>query len=400
MKRLGPVVLSVLFAPYPVSALTMEEAVRVATETNPDVRIAEGEVGAAKARARGASLWLQENPTVEGAAGPRDPSGERTVDYSVSITQAIDVSGQRGARMDAASAALLAAEARLTARRAQIAAETREAFGHVLAAEASRKLSEETRKLADEAFRAAEERHKAGDASVLELNTARVEAGQAIRGHTLAAQREQQARTALKLLLNAEPYTKLALEGTLEELVETRPKLADSQMERPEVVAARYELESARSTERLAVRETFPRPRVGAGYARDEDVPVVQALVSIDLALFNRNDAARAEAEVRVRQAAVALQSAERRAAQEVELARARYVAAERALEGYEGPVVEAASENVNLATEGYRDGKLSFLELLVVRRGSLEVRAGYIEALEELNAAYAGLRRVLGGSP
>lgn len=387
----------VFVLPYSLAALTMEEAVSVAVTSNAEVRAAEGELAVAKGRARGASLWLQDNPTVEAAGGPRDPSGERTVDYSVALTQGLDLVGQRGARIDAASALVLAAEARAGARRAQVAADTREAFGRVLAGEASRKLAEEAREVADQALEAAEERHDAGDASLIELNTARVEAGRAVREQVLALQREQQARAELKLLTNAEPSTNLTVDGELVEVVASRPTITIAHAERFEVVAARYDLEAAKSAERLAAREAIPRPRVGAAYARDEGVPVIQALVSVELPIFNRNDAARAEARARVTQAESALRAAERRAMQDAELARSRYAAAERALLGYEGPVVKAASENVELATEGYRDGKLSFLELLVIRRGSLEVRQGYIEALQELNAAHAALRRAAG---
>lgn len=397
MRPLVFALAGLLVVPWSAGALTMEEAVRVAVTSNAEVRAAEGELGVAKGRARGASLWLQDNPTLEAAGGPRDPSGERTVDYSVTLTQGFDVAGQRGARIDAAAALVLAAEARVAARRTQVAAETREAFGRVLAGEASRKLADETRQLAEQALRAAEERHEAGDASLIEFNTARVEAGRAGRDQVLAAQREQLAGATLKLLMNAEPSMNVAVEGDLGEIVASRPAFVFTQADRPEVVAARYELEAARNTERLAARDAIPRPRVGAGYARDEGMPVIQVLVSVELPIFNRNDAQRAEARARVTQAESGLRAAERRAVQEAELARSRYAAAERALQGYEGPVLKAASENVDLATEGYRDGKLSFLELLVIRRGSLEVRQGYIEALDELNAAHAAVRRAAG---
>ena len=371
--------------------------------SNLEIRTAESELAVAKARAQGASLWAQDNPALDVAAGPRDAPNDHFLDYSVALTQPIDVAGQRGARIAAASAAVLAAEARVGAQRAEVAAKTQEAFGRVLASEAARLLADETRRLVDEALRAAEERHRTGDASLIELNTARIEAGRAAREHALAAQREQLARGELKLLLNVEPRMALDLEGDLADFAtrRTNPRAWESprpdQPERPEVVAARRELEAARGAERVAARAALPRPRIGASYRREEDVPIVQALLSLELPLFNRNDAARAEARARVVQAETALLAVERRVAQEREQALARYAAAELALSGYHRAAVNAASENVELATEGYRDGKLDFLDLLLIRRASIEVRHGYIEALEELNAADATLRRVSG---
>jgi cobalt-zinc-cadmium efflux system outer membrane protein len=385
-------------------ALTMEEAIGVAVANNPEIRAAEGELAVARARAQGAALWFQDNPTFEGEAGQRDAHGDRFLDYSVAVTQAIDVSGQRGARVAAGTAAVSAAEARLAAQRARTAAATQEAFGRVLASAAERRLADEGYALAAEALGAAEERQRAGDASLLEVNTARMEVGRSSRDKTLAAQREQLARGALKLLVNAEPELALAVEGDLADFAArgasgtTRGDAQPAATVRPELVAARHDLEAAKGAERLAERETIARPRLGASYRREEDVPIVQAVLSVELPLFNRNDAARAEARARVAQAGALVAAVERQTTQELEQARARYAAAGLALESYQVAVVSAAEENVSLATEGYREGKLDFLQLSLIRRGSLEVRRGRIEALEELNAADAALRRALGG--
>jgi cobalt-zinc-cadmium efflux system outer membrane protein len=392
-----------LAIPGSAPALTLEEAIRAAVANNPEIRVVEGELAVAKARARGASLWFQDNPTFEGEAGPRDAPRDRFLDYSVALTQAIDLSGQRGARIAAGAAAVSAAEARVAAQRARTAAETQEAFGRVLASEAARSLADEDEVLAAQALRAAEERYRAGDASLIEVNSARIEVGGASREKARAAQREQLARGPLKLLVNVEPQLRLDLEGDLADLARrgtssaTRQDSRPAPEVRPELAAARHDLEAAKGAERLAAREALPRPRIGASYRREEDVPIVQGLLSVELPLFNRNDAARGESHARVAQAEAVVAAVERRTAQEREQARARYAAAELALESYQDAVVSAARENVNLATEGYRDGKLDFLQLSLIRRASLEARRGHIEALEEMNAADAALRRAFG---
>jgi cobalt-zinc-cadmium efflux system outer membrane protein len=55
--------------------------------------------------------------------------------------------------------------------------------------------------------------------------------------------------------------------------------------------------------------------------------------------------------------------------------------------------------ENLELGTESYRAGKIDFLQLLLVRRQTLEARHEYLDVLEELNAAQAQLDRALGRS-
>ena len=59
-------------------------------------------------------------------------------------------------------------------------------------------LSDETLRLADDAVQAVEERHQAGDASVLELNTARIEAGRA-RREVVVGTREDAGRVTLEV---------------------------------------------------------------------------------------------------------------------------------------------------------------------------------------------------------
>jgi cobalt-zinc-cadmium efflux system outer membrane protein len=62
--------------------------------------------------------------------------------------------------------------------------------------------------------------------------------------------------------------------------------------------------------------------------------------------------------------------------------------------------VLEALDENVALVNKGYEAGKIDFLQLILIRRETLEARRDYIEALEELNTAEAELDRVVGVVP
>ena len=51
------------------------------------------------------------------------------------------------------------------------------------------------------------------------------------------------------------------------------------------------------------------------------------------------------------------------------------------------------------LVTDSYRAGKIDFLQLVVIRGRSLEARREFIDVLEELNAAEAGLDLALGNT-
>jgi outer membrane protein, heavy metal efflux system len=381
--------------------LTLEGAIRRAWEQNPGVREAEAEVEAARARVAGARLLIQDNPDLNIAVGPRSRPMERTVDYELSITQPIDVGGRRRARIEATTASVKAAEARLAQWRGSVAADVREAFGRALAAEAHEQLAMDAIELATQALKAAEKRHQAGAASLIEVNTARIEVGRSQRARGAARRMRAAALAELRLLLGM-GAARLSLQGQLQPSPQGRaldlPALTILAAEhRADLLAARYELEAARAERRLATREAVPAPRVGVSFRQEEGAQVVQGVLSMELPLFDRNQAARGVSAARARQAELAVAALEQRLAQEVELSVDRVRTARETLEAFSGDVLEALDQNIALVTRGYEAGELDFLELLLMRREMLEARREYIEALTELNSAEAQLDRVLG---
>lgn len=382
--------------------LTVEEAIRLAHANNPDVRTFAANVDAAKARLAGASLLLQTNPSLTATAGRRSSPAGRSLDHSFQVLQQFEIAGQRGARIDATKAALESTEAQAQALRVEVTARVREAFGGALAAEQRSQLATEAFAVAQQGVGAAEERFRAGAAALLEVNTARVELGRSARGRGEAERRRAEGFAELHLLLGLDPLEELTLRGdpAAQEPVAGPAELVQEALEkRGEVRAGRRALDSARAEARLASREAIPSPKIGASYAREEEsgTSIVQGVVTLDLPLFNRNKAARGVAAARVSQLETALQATDRRIRQEVLTALARLRAARASADGYASDVVKAMQENMELVTESYRAGKIDFLQLLVIRRQTLEARREHIDVLEELNAARAQLDRALG---
>lgn len=384
--------------------LGLDDAVRLALEQNVEVRLARSEVEVATARQAGASLLLQNNPELSASAGQRSRRGDRTPDYTVSIAQPIEIAGQRASRMERATATFRSAEARLTVRRLAVVAEVRQAFARALAAQAELKVADEGVELAKQALNAAEERHRAGDASLIEVNTARIEVGRTSRERVAALQQVQLSMTGMRALLGLEGHENLRLRGGFERLSSAPifgPEVLErARRQRADLLAARAELEAAEAELSLAERDAFPTPRIGASYSSEEGAQIVQGTLSLDLPLFNRNQEGKGVARERVSQTRLALEALERRVAQEVELALAGRLAAQAALDTVSGDVLRAAESNLELANEGYRAGQLDFLQLLLIRRSTLDARREHIQALEELTRAEAQLALVLGTVP
>lgn len=386
-------------------ALSQQEAVALALERNADLQTLTAEVSAAQARLSGAAPFLATNPEVSVAVGPRHNESRTSTDATVELAQRIEIAGQRGLRMQAAEAGIGAAEARLQARKAEVAADARAAFVRVLAADEQLTLASAAVDLARSGLAAAEERKRVGAASQIEINTARVEVGRAFREQLAAIRRKASAGAELRLLLALPSEDDVRPQGTLSppplrEGVDVSSLEQQARESRADLRAVRQDLTAARSERSLAGREVVPSPKVGVSLQREEGANIVLGTIGIDIPLFNRNQTARGTAAARERQAQIALAALERRISQEIALAAGRYQAAANAASVYRGEVLAASEQNLTLVTEAYRAGKIDFLQLVVLRRSAVEARLGFIEAIEELNAADAQLDRVLGRIP
>jgi cobalt-zinc-cadmium efflux system outer membrane protein len=383
----------------------VDQAVRLALQGNPDVKSARAAVSAAEAREKAARIVTQGNPKVELAIGPRTRPEERSLDLALSIEQPIEIAGQQTQRRDSAREAVRAARARLELSRVSVATEVREAFARALAATEERAIAADSAALARSGVVAADDRYRSGAASRIEVNTARVEVGRAARAELQAAQAQAAALARLRLLVGIDAAAPLELTGTLRtsrsrRQLDLTDLLTQARQKRPDLLAARFDLDAARAALALSAREAVPNLRLGALYAREERAHIVEGTLGIDLPLFNRNQAARADAAARVRQADLEAAALEQRIAQEVRLAADRLVAAWRTSDAFSTDVVKASQENVDLVTEGYKAGQIDFLQLILIRRDTLEARRGHVETLEELMKAEAQLDRVVGKSP
>ncbi|WP_338023579.1 TolC family protein [Archangium primigenium] len=385
----------------PSHPLTQEEAVTLALARSPQLLSAQAEARTAQARLEGASLLVQDNPELQGAVGPRLRPNANSLDLTVGVSQRLELFGQRGARRDAASAALTASEARLQSLQVSLAAEVRGAFARLLASEQEWTLAEEGQVLADQALQAAEERQTAGAASRIEVNTARVELGRAAHARVLADRRRTLARGELRLLLGLDTSEPLAIRDD-EKPGHAEPPALDVLMERalaqrPDVKAARADWDTARAEGTLASRQALPGTRLGVSYGEEEGARIVQGTLGLELPIFNRNQAARGAAAARLTQMQGLFEATERRVRTEVALALERERTARAAVAVYSGDVLAALQQNLALVNEAYRAGKVDFFQLLLIRRDALDARRGYIAALEELMVAEAQLSRAIG---
>ena len=107
--------------------------------------------------------------------------------------------------------------------------------------------------------------------------------------------------------------------------------------------------------------------------------------LSLPLPLFNRGQTERAAAAGGFERARIVQQTGRQQVEREVQDAFQAYTRALEAQAGFDRDAVERMTENLQLAEESFRAGKIGLLVFSTVRRDLVEVRLAYLDALAEL---------------
>lgn len=405
-------VVTYLAVPAPVEGITLEDALQSALERHPDLRAAEAELRAAEGELRGARTYPF-NPDASASWGresnPGDSSGRGSA-AEFSLEQTLEL-GKRGPRVAAAEARRVAVQARVDQVRVGVLAGARRSYLLALTARERVGATREAETVAAELRSFAAERLRLGAGTLLEANVAAAAAGRA-RSDRLAAQRRLRvAQAELATAIAAQPgdlpepaggFPTLAPPpGTPDEFV--RRALA----QRADLRVARQERLAATADLTLARRLSIPDPAFGVRYGRashppSEGSPDERTLLfglTIPLPLFNRNQGGIAVARALEGRAGVIEQAQERSVEREARAAYDAFQIAQEAALGFDREVIDRIGDNLELARESLRAGKISLLEFNVVRRDLVDTRLGYLDALADLVEARFALELAAGGS-
>lgn len=243
---------------------------RCAIDASPVVRVGAAERDLAGARVRVAAPWLPSNPVLGlSAAARRNDTEPRATNWYASLSQELEIGGQRAARVASAEADVAATEQRALAARRGVAITAFRAYFEAVAARdelaLARRLEALTRAVADTTQTFAERGAIAG----LDADLADAVAARAKQGRIGAEGRAATARTVLAALL-AVPVERVEVEGDLAPLrdVVDRARRA-SVAGRPELRALEWEARAHDARSRQYERQRIPNPTVSAFLQND-----------------------------------------------------------------------------------------------------------------------------------
>jgi cobalt-zinc-cadmium efflux system outer membrane protein len=289
-------------------------------------------------------------------------------------------------------------------------------YAEALAAISELQITEELNNLDIQTVRIVEARVTEGEAAPLEQNLLRVEIDRLRSRRALVEGRLQATLLRLKSSAGIPANEPLQLREELTApMLPEPPATLEAAVDialgtRPDLRLARLTEEAARAGLRLARAQATPDVTAFSKYTtnrsvfdntpigvlRDKD-RLLSFGVSISIPVFNRNQGAKAEAELAISQAERRREFAEQLVRAQVEGAYKRYEAARSAVATYEQGVLDRSRQNITAIRGAYQIGAFRVTELLSEQRRFVDSQREFIEALAEQYRALSDLEAAIG---
>ena len=387
-----PVLASAQERRQPTYELTFERALELARRQSPDLETARARVTEAGGRVEAASVWPF-NPQVAGSGGPRFARDGRTADWSVGVTQWLEIGGQRGDRLAAARAGVDAEQARSADTERLLLQEVAGGFVELLYWERRIALARENVRIAEEIERVAQRRREVGDVGGLEESVASLALTRARTDEARARAALAQVEGRLKILLGFEPGSQIVARGDLRRVGTVASPRPTDAITRPDVRALQAEIRQAESEADLGRAARLPNLALGASYSREEEANIVVGGLTVALPIFDHGQGVTAVAETRRARIEAELEGTRRRAAVEIRTASATSRQLSAALRGFEDGGLATLERAERVTTASYEAGAIPLGELLAVRRELIGAKLDYTDLL--LGAAMARIELI-----
>ena len=389
----------------PGGNLTLSEALSLALVRNPELTAYSWRIRESEARALQAKLLP--NPRLEGEIEDFGGSGDfddfEESESTIALSQLVELGGKRARRLRVAELGSTLAAWDFESKRLMVLTQTTQAFIQVLASQERLALSRQSLDLAEQVLRSASERVLAGKSSPLEETRARI----IVSKSQIAVERARRGLSAARVRLvsswGSDTPRFDSVEGQLES-IQPAPAFEDMAIwvsENPELARWVVEISERRARIDLAKAQAVPDVTLRGGVkllSGDDDTAFVVGL-SLPLPFFDRNQGKIQEAQFSELTAREEQRAAELRVRTRLFSAFEALRSSHFAATSLQSDVVPAATQVFTSVQEAFREGKLSYLDVLDAERTLFEVRDEYIQALASYHEARAAVEGLLGRS-
>jgi len=378
--------------------LTLNQALALAEEHNPQLRAGAAQIEAARAGTVTARAYP--NPELGGLAGGqtfRVPGNVSGPVYSFSFVQPLELGPLRPSRIELAERGRESSEHAAAGTRLAILSGVRRAFSQALRKRNEIELLADNLRVIEDLRNRIQVRVDVGEVGRLELIRAEAEVVAARTAANSAQLQYVSALSQLRAAVGAPLAANLELEGDVAPA--TFPTLEDLRREvldrHPALALARSEVRraEARLTYETALR--LPQPAVRAEVDRPPDTPTYRIGIEFPLPLWNRREGPIAEATAQLRQAKALAESREVEILAALESAYGRYQTTNQQLAAFEQGLLREAEEALRAAQAAYRLGERGILEVLDAQRVLRTVSLDFLNAQFDHQAAQIDLNEL-----
>ncbi|ASV36542.1 type I secretion protein TolC [Pseudomonas sp. NS1(2017)] len=376
--------------------LTLDTALQTAFANNPDLAAAQWEIDIAQGGRQQAGLIP--NPV---ASWDVEDTRRDSRTTSIKISQALELGGKRGARIDVATRALDAAALNLEQRRNTLRAEVIDNYYGALRAQERLDLAQRSMVVAERGLVVANGRVTAGKASPVEATRAQVQVSE-IRLELDRAQiglTDAYRRLAASTGSAAPNFQAVATQNLSAPTVPSATQLLARLEQTAELRLAELSILQNEASVGLEKAQRIPDLDVSIGSQYDASVRERVNLVgvSMPIPLFNRNQGNVLAATRRADQARDLRNATELRLRTETRQALDLWQSANTEVRAFNQQILPAAQSAVDSATRGFEMGKFSFLDVLDAQRTLIAARTQYLTATAQANDAWVRIERIYG---
>lgn len=381
------------------SPFDAQAVLHCAFSRSPELRLARQELEVLAGKHTTAATLLPSHPVVTASVADRrifspapQDSPSPVINWYVTLSQEIEVAGQRGARLNAVEAELTAQLRKVAITEQELAAAALSAYYEVLAAEDELRLAAELSHTAQALVTVSAARAKESLVAPVDADVARTEAVNITLGGFEAERRHTAAQALLGALLGMPgPFT---VTGSLDQTV-TAPAASEVPLElavhraftiRGEVVAAEQERNLRAARVSLLRRQRIPNPTLSFFAQRDGfNERVLGAGISMPLFLPSPLGPSRAgelaSARAQLEQADTTIEQARRRIRSEVTRAIQAEQTCARALLLFPPDLIARAKTDLEAITQALSAHQLAIREALLAQRSLIEFQQAYIRS-------------------
>tara|TARA_B100000029_G_scaffold227798_1_gene225596 strand:+ start:2012 stop:3367 length:1356 start_codon:yes stop_codon:yes gene_type:complete len=385
----------------PARPRTLSEFLALAESRHPMLRINSARINEARGDHRQAGLWP--NPVV-GYRG-EEMGNQGTPGMQGGFIRQKIITGQKLKLASSVAAARVREREHLaTMAREQVVGDVRVRFYDTLVAQQRVELTSQLSKLGRELARATAMLVQAKQVSRNGLYQAEIASEQAA---ALRENSENELKEARRLLALSVGVTELKV-GLLEGKVTSH--LTDMTWEecRSRVLADHPGLAAARTRLTLSNREIARQKRlvvpdldvrVGMAHMYTSDSDVTSVMVGVPLPIFDRNQGGISRSEAGAVRARFEVERMEVELEQRAASAYREYSNARHQARRYSEKILPRARKSIETVKEGYREGQVRYLELLLAQQKFVEVNLAYLSTIRKLRESVTVIEsRLLSG--